>query len=312
MPTSISTTDSQAQAFRKLSRAGGDATRRGDFQLALAAYMQAREIAVAPQVPDTGRTDRIDAADLNIAMVLIQMGKAREGEEGLREILLRTDSTKVAFSASYNLASSLRKQGRHDRALRYATRARDYARQSGSVDQLAVSHALHGNILLSQNYLDEALKQYLISSRFRDQQTEDNRYSRAILLENIGYCYLMKKELDTGVRKIIEALELAGQVGDNRCRTECLQDLCYGYLLLGQHEEAPERGCEALSLAKKLEFSDIEENCHYLLGELGNRTNDFHRRDEHFERLQQMHPELPSLRDFLCAVDVTSIITLKR
>jgi tetratricopeptide (TPR) repeat protein len=301
-----------AQAFEKYSEAGRAATRRGEFKQALAAYMTAREIADSIPGIDKVHGERISAADLNIAMVLIQMGKAREGEEGLREILLRTASRKIAFSASYNLATSLRKQGRHDRALRYATRAMDYAQASGSVDQLAVCHSLRGNILLSQNYLDQALEQYLISSRLRDQQEKDTRFSRAILLENIGYCHLMKNELETGIRKIYEALDLADQVEDNRCRAECLQDLCYGYLLLGRHREALEHGCQALSAAKQFDFGDIEENCHYLLGEVGTRTSDFESRDEHFEQLQQMHPELPFLRDFLCAVDVTSIITLKR
>ena len=300
------------QAFEEYSETGRVATHRGDFQQALAAYMAARKIAGTIPGHDKSHCERISTADLNIAMVLIQMGRAREGEEGLREILLRTDSQKIAFSASYNLATSLRKQGRHDRALRYATRAMDYARESGSVDQLAVCHALRGNILLSQNYLDKALEQYLISSKFRDQQEKDTRFSRAILLENIGYCYLMKNDLETGVRKIDEALDLAVQVGDNRCRAECLQDLCYGFLLLGRHRQALEHGCHALSVAKSFAFTDIEENCHYLLGELGTRTSDFESRDEHFEQLQQMHPELPFLRDFLCAVDVTSLITLKR
>jgi hypothetical protein len=35
-------------------------------------------------------------------------------------------------------------------------------------------------------------------------------------------------------------------------------------------------------------------------------------RDAHFQQLQSLHPELPFLKDFLCAVDVTQIITLKR
>jgi len=245
-------------------------------------------------------------------MVLIQAGRAREGAEGLREILLRSNSHEISFSAAYNLATSLRKQGRHDRARRYAARAMEYAGRLGSIDRLGVSHALLGNILLSQNYVDEALAQYNLSAGFRERQQGDTRYSRAILLENIGYCLLMKEDLKGGLDRIQEALALANQVGDRRCRAECLQDLCYGQLLLGDYPRALEHGCEALGLARRYEFSDIEENCHYLLGELGNRTRDFESRDEHFARLQQMHPELPFLKDFLCAVDVTSILSLKR
>jgi len=59
-------------------------------------------------------------------------------------------------------------------------------------------------------------------------------------------------------------------------------------------------------------FTDLEENCRYLLGELGTRTGRTGLRDENFQALQTMHPEVPFLREFLCTVDVTEFITLKR
>jgi len=48
------------------------------------------------------------------------------------------------------------------------------------------------------------------------------------------------------------------------------------------------------------------------LGELGSRSGRFEMRDRHFEALQHLHPEVPFLQDFLCTVDVTELITLKR
>ena len=295
--------------FDALSRKGREATLRGAFVEALTIYSEARRVASTLGKP--GR-DMLDAADLNVAMVHLQMGHNRRGEEGLREILLRTDRPRVAFSAAYNLASSLRKQGRHDRALRYARRALDCAGKIAAPDLLAAGHSIFGNIRLNQNHLEAALKEYDSSMRFRLTQEGDTRYSRAILLENIGYCHLLKDELETGLGEIVQALALAREVGDLRCISECLQDLCYGHLLAGRHTESLELGCEALSLAREAGYNDIEENCHYLLGELGSRTDNLARRDEHFNRLQDMHPELPFLKDFLCAVDVTSFITLKR
>ena len=35
-------------------------------------------------------------------------------------------------------------------------------------------------------------------------------------------------------------------------------------------------------------------------------------RDRHLDCLQALHPELPFLRDFLSAVDITSVLSLKR
>jgi len=45
---------------------------------------------------------------------------------------------------------------------------------------------------------------------------------------------------------------------------------------------------------------------------VGTRTGDSELRDRHLDQLQALHPELPFLRDFLSAVDITSVLSLKR
>jgi tetratricopeptide (TPR) repeat protein len=296
-----------ARRYARLKQRGKTATLRGDFEAALECFQQARELVAAGS-----DATLVDEADLNLSMVWLQRGEARKGEEGLREILLRSRDDPIALAAAYNLASSLRKQGRHERALVYARRALERANKLGAPDGLAMVHNLIGNILLTRSYLDEALAEYQTALELRNSQQEDTRYSRAILLENLGYCLLLKRRIREGLSRIRTALGLAEEVGDRRCQTECLQDLCYGLLLAGRHREAIGLGTRALGLAQEADYRDIEENCHYLLGELGNRTGKLEMRDRHFEQLQSLHPELPFLRDFLCAVDVTQIITLKR
>jgi tetratricopeptide (TPR) repeat protein len=290
-----------------LAARGGDAFLRGDYRVALASYDEALELA-----PELDDPIRLSQARLNRAMTLIKMGDAKEGEEGLREILMRAGDDRVAYHASYHLASSLRKQGRYERAMSYARRAMDRARKLGAEDLQAGVHNLMGNIHLSQTYLDEALVEYRRALAIRHRLPGDHRYSEGILEENIGYCLLLQKHYDEGIVHIERALVVAGEVGDRRTRAECLQDLCYGHLLMGRFDDAATRGAEALSEALGSGYDDVEENCHYLLGELGSRTNDLDLRDRHFARLQELHPELPFLKDFLCSVDVTSIITLKR
>lgn len=307
VPPSDDRDDPGPLSYEELRERGRAATLRGDFRAAAADYQKAKEIAQA----GLDQT-RIDEADLNLSMVHLQMGEARKGEEGLREILLRTTEPRLGLAAAYDLASSLRRQGRHERALVYAKRALEKARSLRSPSLLAMVHNLLGNILLSQSYLDEALGEYRKALRLRESQSGDTRYSRALVLENMGYCLILKHRVEEGLRGILRALDLAEQVGDRRCRAECLQDLCYGLLLQGRHEEAIGRGEQALAEAEAGGYADIVENCHYLLGELGTRTGDLELRDRHFQKLQALHPELPFLRDFLCAVDVTSIITLRR
>jgi len=280
------------------------ALQQGDFATAITSYERARGIAATPEAEDK--------ADLNIAMVRLQMGEARLGEEGLREILLRTADPKLAFHAAYNLACSLRQQGRYERALSYARRALERAQSIGSADMLAPVHNLLGNIHLNQNYLDKALAEYGIALGLRESQVGDTRFSRAILEENIGYCLILKRQVDAGLARLRLALGLAEETGDRRCRAECLQDLCYAYLMDGRLEDAIVEGDRALAAAVAFRFGDIVENCHYLLGELGSRLGRHEMRDAHFEALQDLHPEVPFLREFLCTVDVTDVITLKR
>ena len=289
---------------RRWNDLGAAALLRGDFPAALAAYAQARAAAV-----DRPAADR---ADINLATVRLQMGDVKGGEEGLREILLRAGDARIAFHAAYNLASSLRKQGRYERALTYARRAMERARAVGSTDLVAPVHNLLGNVLLNQNYLDEALAEYETALSLRERQPGDTRFSRAILEENIGYCLILKKQCAAGIERLRTALRLAEEIGDRRCRAECLQDLCYADLLGGRYDDAIAAGEHALEEAVSAPFTDIEENCHYLLGELGTRTGRATLRDRHFEALQKLHPEVPFLREFLCTVDVTDFITLTR
>jgi len=296
-----------ASRFSALNAAGRQATLSGDYQQAMEKYAEAFGLAAK-----LGDPHMISVARLNRAMVLITMGEARRGEEGLREILLGTADPRVAFSAAYNLASSLRKQGRYERAMVYARRAMDRSRELGADDLAAGAHNLIGNILLNQSYADDALAEYGRALALRRMLPGDHRFSIAILEENIGYCQLIKGELRDGIDRILGALALADEVGNLRCRAECLQDLCYAHLLLDEFELASDYGEQALTLARDAGYDDVVENCHYMLGEIGLRTGDLERRDLHFELLQERHPELPFLRDFLCLVDVSSIITLKR
>lgn len=296
--------DTPDDSYEGWSRQGAEATRRGEFALALEAYAKARALAA-----DLGHQQ---AAALNLAMVRLQTDSWREAEEGLREILLRTDDPRIAYSAAYHLASSLRRQSRHERALAYARRAMERARQLDAAEYLAPAHNLLGNIHLAQSRLPEALEEYRHAMRLREAQPEDTRWSRALLLENIGYCLLLLQKFDEGLARIEEGLAMAEEVDDKRCRAECLQDLCYGHLLTARYASSRAHGESALAIAGTQRYGDIEENCHYLLGEVGARTGDSDLRDLHLDRLQALHPELPFLRDFLSAVDITSVLSLKR
>ncbi len=293
--------------YRDANDDGRNLTLAGDFPRALAAYAEAKLTAI--ELEDDEKQEH---AKLNVSMVLIQTGRSEEGEEGLREILLRTQDDRTIFSAAYNLAAALRKQGRYQRAWRYADRALEASRRLQARDLEASCRNLRGNIRLNENYLDEAMAEYSRAAELHRSFDEPQRFSLAILEENVGYCLLMQKRWDEGCERLQYALKLANTTGDRRCQAECYQDLCYASLLQDKYPQALEDGAQALQLAIEYDYEDIVENCHYLLGELANRMDDENERNRHFDAIQKNHPELPMLKRFLCSVDVTRLITLKR
>ena len=178
-------------------------------------------------------------------------------------------------------------------------------------DWLSRTHNLLGNIRLCQSDFDGALKCYRKSLEIRLQMDDDTRFSRAILLDNIGYCWLLKRRYRKGVGLVLQALELAEEVESKRYIAESCQDLCFGYMKLNEFEPAATYGHRALQLSQKNGYADIVRNCYYLLGEVHNLAGDEDLSVEYFDKLQALYPHLPFLREFLRTFDVSDIIALK-
>jgi tetratricopeptide (TPR) repeat protein len=294
------------EQYRLHARTGTEKIRQGHFQEALEEFTEARRLSRL-----TGDRELEFEATANISMVHLELGDPQAAQEGLREIILQSRNDRVIMGASYNLAVSLRKQSKYGRALFYARKAIQVAKKRREPSSLAMCHNLLGNIYLGQSVLDAALRSYRRALALRRRETTDNRFSIAILKENIGYCLILKRQFRRGIKWIEQALELASQTGDHRCQADCRQDLCYAYLLLADYPEATREGERALEVALAEGYKDIEKNCYYLLGEAAHLTGKNDLRDSYFDRLQKQYPEMPFLRDFLCAVDVSSIINLK-
>ncbi len=248
--------------YDRLKAAGIAKVRAGEHREALAAFERAREAAGAGKDPDL-----VHEATANVSMVLIQLGEDRRAEAGLREILLRSRNPKILFGAAYNLAVSQRKQGRYERARFYALKAMENAGKVRDASNRAGCHNLLGNILMNESRLDEALVEYRKALRIRRRQRGDARFSIAILLENIGYTWLLKKQFRRGAAAITRALEVATEVGAKRCTAESFQDLCYAHMQMKKYSVATLYGERALALAKENGYRDVEKNCYYLLGE---------------------------------------------
>lgn len=292
--------------YRDIARAAAHKIKHGEFEAALTLYRQALDLAQSLKNPAL-----LDEALTNLSMAHLERGDIERASDSLREIILRSQSNNTIQHAAYNLAIALRREGRYERALFYARLAMRKAQETGDLSSQARCHNLTGNIHLNTSALNEALEEYRRALVLRRRETGDNRFSLAILLENLGYCHILRGERRPGTRLLRRALRLAREVGDRRCQADCFQDLSYTALLEGDPAEARHNGRRALALARRMNYADVERNCYFLLGEAAQQMGDEGACERWFTRLQGHYPQIPNLPEFLKTFDVTEVLNLK-
>lgn len=291
--------------YEKVEQACREAVRRGD--LGRAEQLSRRASAVAWPSGESGLRHR---ATINRAMVLLEVGRVDEAERGLRQVVLASSDRLLVCRAAYYLASSLRRQGRLERALFFARQARQHARAAGDAALVARCLNLLGNIHLAAGSLRRARAAYVAAvSRWRS-LPGDHRFSLAIGLDNLGYCQALMGKLGAGISLIQEALGLTLETGDRRTEAECRQDLAHSYLLLRRVPTGRVQAEAALVLAEEHVYLDITRNCLYLLGEMAALEGQYHERDAYFARLQSTFPDFPYLSRLLRFFDLSRVLTL--
>jgi len=294
------------EVYDELFRQREEELQRGNFDKALEFCEHALQVA-----HELGSQDLVHRAVYNRSAIQLELGDHKLAEEGLREVILRSDKPSIICGAAYNLAVSMKGQKRWDRARIFAEMAMENARTLDGDLWVARCHNLLGNLHLCQSNADDAVKEYHKSLQLRLGQKGDTRFPRAILLDNIGYCGLLNGEYHKGLGRIHEALDLATEIGASRCLAESLQDLCFGYMKLGELDQAAGYGKRALNLAEEQQYPEVIRNCYYLLSEVYHLADEEQLSDDYLEKLQALFPDIPYLRDFLRTFDVSNIIALK-
>jgi len=293
--------------YLELSKKGAALIKEGNFKEAYESYSAAKDIAERFQSKEL-----LHKCIANLSLVRAELGDYKKAEHGLRDIIINSTDDRTICAASYSLAISLRKQGRYIQALKYARIAMQKSIALNDPDARAKVHNLIGNIYLYQTYIDNAIAEYAKALSLREMENTDNRFSMAILKENIGYCHILKKNYEKGIAIIREALKLALSTGNRRCTADCYQDICYAHMLVRKLKSAERLGEKALELALESEYQDIVKNCYYLLGEINFLQEHKEKMNDYFQKLQEFYPHLPFLKDFLSRFDVSEIITLKQ
>jgi tetratricopeptide (TPR) repeat protein len=292
--------------FKRLMRRGYELVKKSRLHAALETFEEARSTAARSR--DRGLADKAIA---NRSMVLIEMGEYARAARGLKEIILRSRDDETICGAAYNLSISLRRLNQYQKACFYARLAGEKSRAIADPNWIARCHNLMGNLHLVQSRLEPALREYRKALALRLKEKKPNEFGIAILRDNIGYSLLLLGRHEEGIREILQARALAGKVGNLRLVCDCRHDLAFGYMQLRKLQEAEEEGEAALKLAEAIGAAEIVKNCYYILGEINYLRGNEARRDHYFYLLQNMHPHLPFLRDFLCTFDVSNIIALR-
>lgn len=298
------------ESYDSIRDRGFAALRAGDVPVARALIERAAEIA-----EQSGAEEVILAARANRSMILLQSGETDSAEQGLREILLRSSNPAIRAGAATTLTLVLKGRNQREKAQFYAQTALDASRESEDPVRIASSFNLLGILAMGKSYLHRAERCFQTALSIRENriaEAEDpDQYYRVYYLDNLGYARILRENSAGALPLLYQAYSIALNHGIRRHVSECAQDLCFGLLKTRQLEESAVWGTRALETAEEHGYEDIRRNCFYLLGEVYSLLGQDGDAEEFFDRLQAHYPNLPFLRDFLRAFDITGMITLK-
>jgi tetratricopeptide (TPR) repeat protein len=287
--------DNRIEELRQEARAR---LRRGDYEQALEVYDEALALA---DDEETRELISINKADAMIAL-------ERTGPEvvELPRVIMRRRNPRHVYLAAYALQYKYRLENDLKRALFYGQLALRTAEEAGEPSWRRIVLLELGNIYELDSQIAQAIECFNESLAITEESPlQEMELSHSYALENLGYCLLLQGDLETGMGRIYEALEL---LHDPIGRAEAYIDLCYGYIEKGQYEKALFYGQAGLEIAKDPRQT---RNAHYLLGEACYKSGDVDGADFHFSELSKFYPQFRNLKNLLYAIDLRSMVNLK-
>ena len=298
--------------YEALRDEGLAAMTRGDLRSACHRLEAARDVVAeaADELPDL-----LDQAEVNLAMIRVQVHEDGLAERGLREVLLRSGSDDVIRLAAHCLAKILSRRSEHEKAMKYARLSLERAERLGDPLKLHAAYTLLGALNVNHSYLEEALAHYEKGLALLEENPVPDpvkhSYYWCMASDNVGYVLVLLGRVAEGRLRLELAHEKARALGITELVAETATDLCFAHLQEGRHEEARRFGLEALEIAEGQELTFFRRNCYYLLGEIASRSGDDAAADKWFATLGEFYPQVSFLGDFLKRFDVSQMINLK-
>jgi tetratricopeptide (TPR) repeat protein len=241
--------------------------------------------------------------------VSIEMGTGDASLGELRQILVRHRGGAIGFLAAYGLSRAHELRREPEKAGFYADIAFDHAQELGDRRWLAGAANLRGNLELTASRFDEASRHYQLALRL---SPEAARVSRALILDNLGYCFIVRGFPRRGFRLLYESLRTLRRERATRFEVGPLLSLCFAHLEVGRASTAARHGQRALVLATRAGDREARRMALYLLGEAAKNCGQLDEAREHFLVLQrEYYPRGAHLCDLLLAIDVRRLLNLK-
>lgn len=289
--------------FAELRRRGYEAARAGRLDEAEAICVEAIDWA-----REHGDQRQLELAMCNRAAVTIYQGRGACELPRLREILVRNTDPVNCRLAAYNISRHYELTKDFKKSLFYARIALERAEAIGRRDWVASTQNHIGNVLLAESFVDEAAQRYDLALAL---MPEEPSVWRARILDNLGYCRVLKGRCQEGYPLLYESLAMLRFFGAELFQVSTLLDLCFAHIETRRYGHALRRGRAALDLAEKFNQVADTKNALYLLGEASHLNGDAQGARFYFTRLQRDYfPEAGYLPSFLLTVDIRKLVNL--
>ena len=291
-------------AYEALRDRADQAVLRGDLTAARPLLEQA--LALAEELGDSDLRDR---ALCNLAAVLVETGEGASVLTALRSVLMRNHDELNCYLAAYALARTHDLNQDYKKAIFYARIGLDRVQRLDMPQRTATCHMLMGNLLLAESHLAEACAEYELALAATE---ELPALHLALILDNVGYCRLLKGRHAEGFRFLFRSLRILRRLGARAYQRGPQLSLAFGYLEIGRHHRAVQHGFTALRLAEEVGDDQTVKNALYLLGEAANEIGSPDDARRCWQALQRrFYPGQERLAEALMTVGVRRLLNLR-
>jgi len=289
-----------------LRKTAKDAAWAGDYERALMLFEDG--LTLARSWKDRDLEDQFVC---NRATTLIEMDRQDFDLSRLKEIVLRSPSSRNGVLAAYVSSNAHEARHEYDKAIFYAQMALQKSRELGLEDLAAGSLNALANLELRESRFEPA--RVLLEDALERMEARGEGLTReaAVYTDNLGYCHIALGRIEFGLPLVHRSLSLLESLGAQQAMDYPSLDLCFAELKRERLDEAENWGIRALGLGVEYGRQDVIKNSHDLLAEAYSEMGRESQADEHYEALADFYPDFPALKKYLHQISLMEVINLR-